>query len=413
MNGYGISKAELKKHNRICILQTILESGPISRIDIARKLHITRGAITVLSNEMIQQNIIREVGDGQGDNVVKGQKGRRKVLLDIDYDRYFLLGACVDENNISIGLTTLDGRSLEKSNILIDRKCTAENAAEIIRISVDGILRHSGMDMSSVIGMGVAVMPAAFSIEGITGISGEPDYRHIESLVSKRLNIPVYAGNGINLLALASFGGAGRERTVANRALIYADRNRIRVSVVCGNHIRSDADEGGEDISYMCVRPDGVREDGYCKGSARAELTATAIGRKVSGIINSIDTPELCRLTGGSSKAVTLGQLLSAYSGGDEVLRQLRMETLDSFCLMLNNISVAFGTDRLSLCGFGLSQSQLSEIHRHAEAFGGREFADKIRLCHIDRLHGFVSGCAYAAINGFFRTGGAIGCDEM
>ena len=46
----GISKLDLKKRNRMQILRVIRESGPISRVDIASSMKITRAAVTIITN---------------------------------------------------------------------------------------------------------------------------------------------------------------------------------------------------------------------------------------------------------------------------------------------------------------------------------------------------------------------------
>ena len=83
MNDYGISKLDLKRRNRMQILRVIRENGPISRVDISAMLHITRAAVTIITNEMIAQSILEEVGEEPQDPSNEIRKGRRKILLDI------------------------------------------------------------------------------------------------------------------------------------------------------------------------------------------------------------------------------------------------------------------------------------------------------------------------------------------
>ena len=46
---------DLKRRNRMQILRVIRESGPISRVDVASALEITRAAVTIITNEMIDE----------------------------------------------------------------------------------------------------------------------------------------------------------------------------------------------------------------------------------------------------------------------------------------------------------------------------------------------------------------------
>lgn len=63
MNDCGISKLDLKRRNRMQILKVVREQGPISRVDISAILGITRAAVTIITNEMIDQHILQEVGE--------------------------------------------------------------------------------------------------------------------------------------------------------------------------------------------------------------------------------------------------------------------------------------------------------------------------------------------------------------
>ena len=58
MEKRGISKLDLKRRNRMQILRVIRETGPISRVDVASALEITRAAVTIITNEMIEEGVL-------------------------------------------------------------------------------------------------------------------------------------------------------------------------------------------------------------------------------------------------------------------------------------------------------------------------------------------------------------------
>ena len=61
MEQHGISKLDLKRRNRMQVLKILKQRGPTSRIDIAGTLELTRAAVTIITNEMIEQGIIQEM----------------------------------------------------------------------------------------------------------------------------------------------------------------------------------------------------------------------------------------------------------------------------------------------------------------------------------------------------------------
>ena len=108
MEQHGISKLDLKRQNRMQVLKILKQRGPTSRIDIATMLELTRAAVTIITNEMIEQGIIMEIGEYKHISE-KAPRGRKKILIDINYHYKFALGVTIEENIISVGLTTLSG----------------------------------------------------------------------------------------------------------------------------------------------------------------------------------------------------------------------------------------------------------------------------------------------------------------
>ncbi|MDF2568327.1 MAG: hypothetical protein K0R90_1783, partial [Oscillospiraceae bacterium] len=91
MDQFGISKLDLKRRNRMHILNLLRQRGPTSRIDISKALELTRAGVTIITNEMIEQGVIYEKGEMN----MSGQKisrGRKKILLDINSNHKFAFG---------------------------------------------------------------------------------------------------------------------------------------------------------------------------------------------------------------------------------------------------------------------------------------------------------------------------------
>ena len=63
MEQRGISKLDLKRQNRLQILRVVHENGAISRVDIASQLQLTRAAVTIITNEMISEGVLQELGE--------------------------------------------------------------------------------------------------------------------------------------------------------------------------------------------------------------------------------------------------------------------------------------------------------------------------------------------------------------
>ena len=62
---------------------------------------------------MIEQGIIQEIGEYKH-VTEKAPRGRKKILIDINHHYKFVIGVTVEEDIVSVGLSTLAGAVLDK-----------------------------------------------------------------------------------------------------------------------------------------------------------------------------------------------------------------------------------------------------------------------------------------------------------
>lgn len=108
--GYtGINLLSVKNRNRCQILRLLNDHGPTSRKDIAEKLGLTTAAVSTLCGELLTEGILYE----KGELVAAEEKraGRRKILLDINYDYRYVLSIAIEANECAISVSNLRGRS--------------------------------------------------------------------------------------------------------------------------------------------------------------------------------------------------------------------------------------------------------------------------------------------------------------
>ena len=198
MEKRGISKLDLKRRNRMQILRVIRESGPISRVDVASALEITRAAVTIITNEMIEEGVLVEIGEAPV-NTEKLQKGRRKILIDINVNSKFALGATVDEKEVSIGLTNLNSEILDKASMIIDERTTSKDIISFIIQKSNEMMENSCLTKDKVLGIGIGIVPSMwgklkiFFKDGVLDFSNFIDIHrfsyHFEGRVFNRLRI--------------------------------------------------------------------------------------------------------------------------------------------------------------------------------------------------------------------------------
>ncbi len=396
MSDCGISKLDLKRRNRMQILRVVRECGPISRVDISSILQITRAAVTIITNEMIEQRILEEVGEEASDPGAAVHKGRRKILLDINETFRFAIGIYVDEQELSIGLTTMNSAVMDKVNVPHNGMLTVQQVLEIVQKSVGTMLQNSCLTMDDVLGIGVGVMPSMYdAMGGELSDGGAMLFPALQTLLEECFGLPVCAENAVLQMALAGVTFKEKHGEAACQVLLYWDGEKYTAIPAYGITRGKDYMLPETDLSNLSVTPDGKQLEGYSCGSVYAELSQES----VRGAVTS--TPDV------SLSAQTLASVLTAMEH-DAVPPKKAEVILQKFCLMLNNLYTLYHAKYLCLYGFGFSNENMRLLRQYAAAFGGEDFAKSIVDSPIQEKYRFLCGSTYAIQNGFYQRGGIL-----
>lgn len=94
-----------KEYNRKLILR-LLVNTPLSRADMARKTGLTRAAISIITDELLQSGLIYELPS------VSAQKGRSPTPLALYNDAYYAVGVYISRDRCCTGLVNIKGEIL-------------------------------------------------------------------------------------------------------------------------------------------------------------------------------------------------------------------------------------------------------------------------------------------------------------
>ncbi|MGN0621079.1 MAG: ROK family protein [Porcipelethomonas sp.] len=403
MEFQGISKLDLKRRNRMHILSVIKEHGPISRVDIASTLKITRAAVTIITNEMIEEGVLYEVGEAPivQENL---QKGRRKILIDINPNFKFSLGVAIDEDFISIGLSNINGEVLDKDYISISSSTTAE---EIISYIVNGskkMIQNSCLDRSKILGLGIGVIPEICSKMKIYYKDGRLDFTSFAQKIESELEISVSCLNLVSALALVN-QGSDYQDNFGNYIFLKMGKN-FHMSILLENEIMHEYVEHTNSVEKIIVNPGGRKVEGYPEGSVKAELTEPAIEEKYREIFSKEKTPVLWEIASGNAENITWKAIAVAASKGDQGVLEIMSGVLRCLSVLINNLSNAFFAKNIVLHGFYIDEWINEHIKNYISVHYGDELAKKTKLSNTEGKLEFRGGCAVSILNDFFLKGG-------
>ena len=111
----GINMVGIKRKNRVSILNILRGHGAMPRKDIAKQIQLTPASVTIIVNKMIEEGIIKEIGELEENDK---RAGRKKILIDINYDIKYVIGVSIESQICSIAVANI------KEQLLIVRQYT-------------------------------------------------------------------------------------------------------------------------------------------------------------------------------------------------------------------------------------------------------------------------------------------------
>ncbi|MBR1752707.1 MAG: ROK family protein [Ruminococcus sp.] len=406
MEQHGISKLDLKRRNRMQVLKILKQRGPTSRIDIAGTLELTRAAVTIITNEMIEQGIIAEIGEYKH-TTEKAPRGRKKILIDINHHYKFALGIAIEEDVISVGLSTLSGAVLDKRNLPIDASTTREDIIEYIRTSINEVLNDNCLKKENILGIGFGIYPTMNARLGVDMSSGEPDYTKSEELIRKYTTLPIVIDNSVKGTSMANIDfQKSKDPNRHNIAFLQYGTNLNFVVTNLNDPIIS-YDNRTDFVDKMIIDP---KSEEVCKcgrrGCAENEITPHAVVAKARKIFSRDKTPVLFELCGGDPSKITLDLVKEAKDQGDKGVYEVYETVTNLTAVLLNNLFFSTNPQKLVLHKFNITEQEFEHLIETVAKVASENVASKIELSIIEDKHRFLSGCALAIRELFFNRGG-------
>lgn len=404
----GISKLDLKRINRMQVLRTVWEAGPISRVDLSQMLQITRASITQITNAMIAEGLLVEIGEApyQQRMQEKLPKGRRKILLDINANYRFVLGAVISEQEITVGLCTMHMEILDKTSMPCTDHTSRKEIQQFIISAAERMMNNAALTKDDVLGLGVGVMPIMIGRMRVYYKDGVLDFSDLTRALSVPQMPQVFCGNAVWLLSLANADLQRSQVPGMNQVYIHLG-SHIHISLLRQEKSESDYLTYSYLTERCIVRPGGRQQDGYPAGSVRAQLSVQAMQARIAEIYSKERTPFLYTATDGYIEHVTLDQMYEAVSAGDARCEEVVREIMQDWSVLLHNLVCSFQSRRVVLHHFGLSERGFVQFKNYVREFVGDDIAERITLSQVEDKTDFLAGCALVLLKNFYLSGGA------
>ncbi len=249
----GYNNTHLKYRNRGIVLQ-LIANDPLSRIDITKRMGLTRMAITNIVSELIEEGYIKE-----GETEENAQVGRNPILLDIAPHAPLAAGVYIARQSLSVILTDIKLGALYIDEITLKEE-SEESLGEKICLLLDRLFayKEERLPRRRVLGIGVSSIGPIDPVKGqilnprdFFSISNYP----LKEMLEKRYPYPVFVENDMNASALAEhLKGQGRN---CDHFLYLGITNGIGAGIIVDRQLyRPDSISVGE-LGHVCINFNG------------------------------------------------------------------------------------------------------------------------------------------------------------
>lgn len=391
METKGISKLDLKRRNRKQILLAIRQAGTLARVDIAAQLSLTRAAVTIITNQMIAQNILEDLNSpvAEAPDAPK-KKGRKKTMIRINPNFKYAIGAVISEQGISIGISNLAGEITAQTYQQIAPDMAQDDIVAHIVSACRELMKKKHLSTRNVLGLGVGIVPSRWEQFRAEWVDGEVTFKKLSYVLEIELSVPVLITSAITLYALANidYSNTANQREV----LIYSG-DRFHSAVISDQTIVGDLGADTSMIDRVIVSRNGAAAEGYPNGSVHAELTRPAL---------------LGRIAEAKGETLTMEQVSAAYENGEAAVVEIVNEQLDKLATLVYNLCTTHAASTVILQSFQITRTAFARLEEQIDLLTGEQNKITVRYSDIDGEKAFLAGCALAQERQFYDLGGMI-----
>lgn len=391
MDTKGISKLDLKRRNRRQILLAIRQAGMLARVDIAAQLSLTRAAVTIITNQMIAQNILEDLNSpvAEAPDAPK-KKGRKKTMIRINPSFKYAIGAVISEQGISIGISNLAGEITAQTYKAMEPDMAQDDIVAYIVSACRELMKKKHLSSKNVLGLGVGIIPSRWTQFRAEWVENEVTFKKLSYVLEIELSVPVLITSAITLYALANIDYSNPDNK--REVLIYSGE-RFHSVLISDQTVVGGLGADTSMIDRVVVSRGGTAAEGYPDGSVHAELTRPSLLEKV---------------TAAKGETLTMEQVSAAYLSGDATVIEVINEQLDKLATLIYNLCTTHDASTVILQSFQLDRAAFARLEEQVLLLTGEQNKITIRYSDIDGEKAFLAGCALAQERQFYDLGGMV-----
>lgn len=334
------------------ILDKIYATGPISRIDLSKKLAITPATVSEITTNLIQENHIHELGEDETTN----KPGRKKILLNISPNYTHYIGVELSDMFLSFCLSDNLGTIIKEHILLfsgwdIHKKFTDTLFLEELTQFIAQCTHYC----PSAIGIAIPghYDPSNERIKTNNPFWKDFSFKHVR----KAINLPIYLKNNVKCMAIAE-RLFSKDKQDQNFIFLHVRRGMFSTYMYDGE-IYADSNHLIGEIGHMVINPNGELCECGKRGCLQTYTSESWMINKAKLLYENTSHTFLRQLVS-EKQNLTIDSLVKAYRLGDEGVITIINQAIHYFSIAINNLLMIMDSD---------------VIYIHSELFSDPELA--------------------------------------
>ncbi|WP_300393634.1 ROK family protein [Fusobacterium sp.] len=224
--GKGINMEAVRNSNREAVLSYLNMYGASSRKKIAEDLKLTTATLSIITNELINNNLVLEIGE-----LEEGKVGRKKILIDLNEKARYSLGLEIQKRKIIFVITDLKANIIFEKEWIITEKFENVDFYKILDFIKEKILPIKKI----VLGIGILVQGEIKENKAISCLIPNifeivKDYLEIETFIENNMTglviSELYFKEKYNNFWVLKYGPGVGTSVVVNGKILYGTDNK-------------------------------------------------------------------------------------------------------------------------------------------------------------------------------------------
>ena len=263
--------SDIRARNTMAVFNLLFPTAAVSRSELGKTLGLSRMAATEVTGEMLDNHIVREVGED-----TRSGRGKRSVMLAIDTAFWRIITVDLSQQYVvQAALVDLGGRIIERTEVPV------EHGTDVSVDIITGLInRLIAACTQPILGVGVAV-PGVVDHNGTVVDAVQLGWEQVplHDELREALDMPVLVGNATNAALVAErFFGEGGD----NSMLIRIGAGVGASLCVNGQIVDGSTCMAGE-IGHVVVDPEGPACACGKRGCLEAYLSTNNLYAQIAG----------------------------------------------------------------------------------------------------------------------------------